>query len=274
MAFSLHDIEIDIFGFPYRPCRRYQEKIADYYLDGKPRFEWERLRQRRLVQGDGVQERVCGPCPLNLLASAEGCKARVEALTSFQAVVAHLRPGSLVASYASQRDVLDPEATAALATECQQLARFLEDKTWPVAQLYDGHEPRRSKDAGLRELVFIEWDGSEETFIYSNPGYSLSLCHEGLLVRDSDGAQMPERFARLWQESASVWGETIGGRVIPFIPRSDQVPAWDNRGLFTRTQIRFLEMPVLQIYADVVDTLCVFSQTAVEHLCGLAVRRA
>ena len=272
-ALSLHDVEIDLFGFVYRPCRLYQERIADYYLNGKPRFEWEKLRQRRLVSGDGTQLRVCTPCPLNVLAEAEGCKVRIEALSSFLAVVSTLRPGSLLSRYSFTDDLLSLDDTALLLEECQVLARVLEHATWPVAQLYDGQEPRRSK-TGMRELVFIEWDGSEETFIYSNPGYSLALTREGILVRESSGEVMPERFARLWQESASVWGETIGGRTLPFIPTSDQVPAWDGKGMFSRSQIRFLEMPVLQIYADVVDTLSVFSQTAVDHQVGLRIRRA
>jgi hypothetical protein len=269
----VHEVELDIFRFDYRPCRVYQERIADYYQDGKPRFEWERLRQKRLVQGDQVMERVCGPCPFNLLDTAEGCKVRIESLPAFITALAHLRPSTPLIAYTFSDDILGLDDTALLCTELQAVARDFASTTWPVAMFYDRDEPRRTKDGSLRELDFVEWDGNEETFLYSNPGYTIALTEQGLLVRELDGDVLPNRYRRLWQESAAVWGETMQGDTLPFIPRSHQVPAWDSSGPFSRTQLRFVEMPLLGIYADVVDTLSAFGEVALAHHIGLRIHR-
>lgn len=271
MAGTLHLVEIDIFQIPFRPCRQYQEKIADYYLSGRPRFEWEKMRQKLLIEGNRAIEQVCSGCRLNLMNEAEGCKIRVESVTSFMAMVGQVRPESKLVSFTFNDDLLDTDETRMLYDEIEYLAEELKERTWPVAQVMDGGMPRRN-ESGIRQTVFYEWVGGEaETFIYSNPGYTVAISSEGLVVRESLGADLPERFQRLWKDGASVYGETQGGRIMPFLPIEDQLPAWDESGMFTETSLQFTEAPALDVYGDVVESLLVYAQAAIEHNVGLKI---
>lgn len=272
MVQSLHLIEIDIFRVPTRPCRHYQERIAEYYLSGKPRFEWDKMRQKNLMEGDLAIERVCETCNLNLLGGAEGCKIRVEGLDSFLRMLAQIRPETTLTRYSFADDLLGRDDAEAVYDEFQVLSELLVGVTWPVAQIYDRGEPRPNSSGGMRRNEYFEYQGGdEETFIYSNSGYAVALARDGLVVRESLGAALPERFVRLWKDGASVFGETVGRRVLPFLPLEDQLPAWDDSGPFFPTELRFEELPALEIYGDIVETFLVYAPAAAHQNTGLKI---
>ena len=43
-----HKIRLDVYRVSYRACRPYQEKIDDFYDNGKIRFQWDMIRQAYL----------------------------------------------------------------------------------------------------------------------------------------------------------------------------------------------------------------------------------
>jgi hypothetical protein len=267
---SLHLIEIDIFQIAYRPCRPFQERIAEYYQSGKARFEWDKMRQKNLIEGDQNIVRVCATCNLNLLQGMEGCKIRVEGLNTFVAMLARLRPDTVMTRYNFSDDLLGYDDTRDLLHELRELADWLPTVAWPVAQIFDRGQPRAS-GSQLRPYEFYEWEGSGETFIYSNPGYSVCLGKDGIIVRESLGAALPEVFLRVWKDGASVFGETIGGRLMPFLPVENLLPSWDEAGPYVMSELRFIEMSAMDIFGDIVESLLVWAPTALDHNTGLKI---
>lgn len=269
MLRSLHLVEIDIFPIAYRPCRLFQERIADYYNSGRPRFEWEKMRQKHLMEGSTAILEVCGGCGLNVLADAEGCKVRIEGLTTFLGIVSTLEPENRLVGFSFSDDALSHSDTLNLHEELERLSQVLADVKWPVAQIYVDGEPRPDP-TGMRAALFFEFEGGERpTLIYSNRGFTVNLGRDGLEVDESTGTNLPERFSRLFKDGANVFGETVGGRLMPFLPIENELPAWDDTPMFGRSEIRVIELPLLDIYADVIDSLSVFSSVALSNNVGL-----
>lgn len=269
---SLHQLEIDIFSIPYRPCRPYQERIADYYNSGRPRFEWEKIRQKNLMEGDQTIVRVCGSCNLNILGEPEGCRIQVENLNIFLGAVSALIPQTMLTRYTFQDDLISPEETRYVHQEFKTLSEALANETWPIAQIFDDDEPRRSKPGSIRPYETFEWAGNEDdTIIFSNAGYTVAIGRTGIVVRESLGEPLPESFVRLWKQSASVFGETVGGRRVPFLPIKECLPAWDDSRQFVPSELRYLDLSLLEVFGDVVDSFIGFSSVAMSHNAGLKV---
>lgn len=271
MLRSLHLVEIDIFQVAYRACRVHQERIADYYNSGRPRFEWEKLRQKHLMEGDRTIVDVCGGCGLNVLADAEGCKVRIEGLTTLLSIVNSIDPHHHLGGFSFSDDVLSRDETRHLHDELERISQVLADVKWPVAQIFVNGEPRPDP-TGMRAALFYEFEGGTRvTTIFSNKGFTVGLGRDGLEVEESSGVNLPERFSRLWKDGANVYGETVGGRMMPFLPVGTDLPAWDDTAMFTRSEIRVIELPLLDIYADVIDSLLVFSSVALSNNVGLRI---
>ncbi len=71
------ELSIDIFGVQGRPCAEAQERIVDYYSDGRPLFQWEAMRQALAFRGQEDILDYCEPCPLSIFGGLEGCKGHV-----------------------------------------------------------------------------------------------------------------------------------------------------------------------------------------------------
>lgn len=268
---SLHLVEIDIFQIGHRACRGFQERIADYYNNGRPRFEWERLRQKHLMERDQTIVGVCAGCGLNVLADAEGCKVRIEGLTTFLGILSAVDPNHQLGGFSFADDTLSRDDTRQLHDELERVSEALADVKWPVAQIFVNGEPRPDP-IGMRPALFYEFEGGDRiTTIYSNKGFTVGLGRDGIEVDESTGTNLPERFTRLWKDGANVFGETIGGRMMPFLPVGNELPAWDDSPMFTRSELRLIELPLLDIYADAVDSLSVFSSVALSNNVGLRV---
>jgi hypothetical protein len=271
MLRSLHLVEIDIFNIPYRPCRPYQERIADYYNSGRPRFEWEKIRQKMLMEGDQAIVRVCSPCGLNILGDAEGCKIRIEGLTTFLSIVSNLSPQNRLSGFSFSDDLLSRDDTRILHDELERLSGELTDMKWPVAQLFLDDEPQPDP-TGMRGALFYEFEGGDlMTVVFSNKGFTVGIGRDGLEVTESSGTNLPERFTRLWKDGANVYGETVGGRLMPFLPVENELPAWDDSPNFARSELRLIELPLLEIFADVIESLLVFASTALANNTGLKI---
>lgn len=271
MLRSLHLVEIDIFQVAYRACRTFQERIADYYNSGRPRFEWEKLRQKHLMEGDQTIVGVCASCGLNVLADAEGCKVRIEGLTTFLSILNTIDPHHQLGGFSFADDVLSHNETRHLHDELERISQVLLEVKWPVAQIFVNGEPRPDP-TGMRAALFYEFEGgSGVTTIFSNKGFTVGLGRDGLEVEETGGVNLPERFSRLWKEGANVYGETVGGRMMPFLPVGTELPAWDDTPMFSRSEIRVIELSLLDIYADVIDSLSVFSSVALSNNVGLRI---
>jgi len=268
---SLHLVEVDIFQLAYRSCRPHQERIADYYMSGRPRFEWEKLREKMLIDNDQTMINVCASCGLNILAEAEGCKIRIEGLTTFLGIIAGLDPQTRLSGFSFSDDILTKDDTRVLHEEVERLSETLNEVMWPVAQLFEDDEPCPDPSSS-RGALFYEFEGGNQmTIVYSNRGYTVGIGREGIMVSESLGTVLPERFVRLWKDGANVYGETIGERHMPFLPVENELPAWDDSPVFAASELRLIELPLLDIYADVVESLLVFSSVALANNTGLRI---
>jgi hypothetical protein len=275
MKRSQHRVDIDIFNVPYRNCRPYQERIADYYRDGRPRFEWEKIKQNMVLRGDDTVEVVCAPCPLNLMQTVEGCGIVVEGLTTFMGVMSHAKPDSMLVRYSYSDDVLTSDDARLLHRELEKLTPLLETMRWPVAQMFDRNGEPRMEEGNVERYAMIEWEGGEaETFIFSNAGYTVAVGESGIIVRESLGDAPPQRFKRLVKVGANVYGETVDGQELPFRPVEECTPAWETGPVFGFGELRFVEMSLWEIFRDVVESLLVFSSVAMQHNTGLKIALA
>jgi hypothetical protein len=274
MLKSLHQMEIDIFKVQWRPCRVFQETISDYYLSGKPRFEWESMRQLWLVRGAGRFAQVCGPCPLCITPVPEGCKAKMEGLSTFLKVVESIAPGALFLRYGYDSIVFDFEATQDLWDDLLDIRHVMESTRWPIAHAFNDGEPSYIVRAdGRISYVCYEWEGLEEdTYIYGNEGYVLSLTKSGINVKENFGNVFPDSYRRLYREGYSVYGENEEGKLTSFPPVKGKIPEWDAEASRRGGELVFLEPPLRDVYKDILGTLADYMKAALAAETGICVR--
>ena len=102
-----HDLKLDIFRVSYRACRPYQEKIDDFYDNGKIRFQWDMIRQAYIMAGDQTLPAICEQCPLNIKQTCEGCHTEIEGLPAFLNILVKYMPESVLLNYKLYHDFID-----------------------------------------------------------------------------------------------------------------------------------------------------------------------
>lgn len=266
-----HRIAIDFASVPFRGCRPYQEKIVEYGMTGRPLFEWDKMRERFFVYGFQTIQQICDPCPMNVFGGIEGCQGQVEGLTIFLKVLMHLKPDSPLFKHRFQNEYMAHDETRAFLTEMYKVQELMTATEWPVAQvLFDGY-PQEVE--GPRGYLYYEWEGDEdETFIFSNEGYSVGIARDGLVVKDAAGHRQPFFFATLRREQTAVSGETAEGQVIAFDIVRDACPAWDDEPEYVNSELVYTRLPASDVFADVLNVFTACAEIALKHNTGLKIQ--
>ena len=137
MEIESHTISLDIIPIAMRPCRSFQERIADYTDDGRPRFAWDELRIYKMLRGDPRLDSICAECPFNIFQTPEGCKGTIFGMEIFLRVVSRLAPDSRWAQLTLDDDKPIPMLmTRVLAREFDDIERRFASSQWTVAQLF------------------------------------------------------------------------------------------------------------------------------------------
>lgn len=273
---------LDIFAYPFRPCRHDQETIYDYQSDGRPQFRWEYLRQVWVFRGDERIAQTCSDCPINIMGEVEGCKVQVDNLDIFFRALNELVPESPWAQMAKDGSPLSPGQMAQMLHALGELRSALELQTWPVAvPRYSGNpyyeeiqEPDENGDWATHQGAqrFYAWNGEGPPgLIFLNEGYSLYLSRHGLMVKPTGEDPVPYVFRRLWREDLGVFGEDGQAQQIGFDVLSGRYPSW-GFSTDSDTDLTLERMPAAQVFTEILDLLEVFCSVALEFEAGLFVK--
>jgi hypothetical protein len=268
-----HRLEIDIFNVPFRPCRMPQEQIYEFYHDGKPRFEWDRLRQNWIFVQDPTILTFCEPCPLNVFNEVEGCKGQVEYLEPFLRAVAEVAPDSPLNELPLDGTPITQEENRAVRQDLENVEKALQGRLWPVAQVRRPEGPLKEyfPDGGER-LLYYPWTGEgPPSLITVNEGYQIFLSQHGLIVKATYEDPVPTTFRKLMREGRRVSGESVSGDVIGFQMSLARLPAWDPQDPNTDGTLEMTAYPANEVFREQLDLLDVFTGLAVQAETGILV---
>lgn len=267
------EISLEIFSYVYRPCRPMQETIWDYHLDGRPLFEWERLRNRWALEGNPKIWQYCEACPLNVFGEIEGCKGQVENLDIFFRALSELTPDSPWANLPHDGTPVHQQQAAELSIHLPALRQELAAKTWPVAVPRLNGQPyyeNPEEEAGRFQLY--AWNGEGPPGVLSfNDGYAVYLSRHGLLVKPTAEDPIPHAFTRLWREGRGVFGLSTAGETVGFQMAYARYPTWGFEAQ-PGADLTAEAMPADQVFEDVLNVLEVFCGTAGEYETGLVLQ--
>lgn len=268
-----HQLKIDIFNVPYRHCRRYQEKIIDYYPDGRPLFEWERLRQNFILRNDQAITSVCQGCPLNIYNVVEGCQGDLYGLNAFIQAAGRVLPDSKFLKLSFEKATLEAEETLAILKELEVLGEKLKELRWPVAQLfYDSVPAMTNSHDGTAKFVFFEWEGAEDiNFKKGNESYFIGISQHGIVLKDIQGTSLPEEFKRLVKTGPAVYGETLEGNSINLPAINGLTPQWDELNPDADSELAHTYLMASIIFKDVLEALLIFCRTAANNKTGIII---
>lgn len=268
-----HRLELDIFNVPFRPCRGPQEQIYEFYHDGKPRFEWDRLRQNWIfVQNEAILE-YCEPCPMNIFQDVEGCKGNVEYLEPFLRAVAEVAPDSPLNELPLDGTPVTVEENRAIRADLEAVEKALRARMWPVAQVQRPDGPLREyfPDGGNR-LLFFPWTGEGPPSLISvNEGYQIFLSQHGLIVKATYEDPVPTTFRKLIRQGRGVSGESTSGDVIGFQMSLARLPSWDPQDKDAEGSLEMTAYPADEVFREQLDLIEVFTGLAVQAETGILV---
>ncbi|MHB2016286.1 MAG: hypothetical protein ACYCW6_04995 [Candidatus Xenobia bacterium] len=268
---TVHRVAIDVYSIPYRGCRSYQERIAEYSMQGRPLFEWDKMRERYFTRRLRDIVDICEPCPLNIFGTIEGCMGDVEGFNAFLKVLMLIRPESSLFKHRYQDEHLSHDQTRALLSEFEAVQELMGSTEWPVAQIYLDGEPKTVNTP--RQYAFVEWEGDDtETFVFSNEGYTVGVSKDGIVVKDAGGNTSPHVYTALRRVRTAVTGETAEGKAFPFDPVRERTPAWDDEPGYVDSELVFHKLPAVEIFNDVLEVFTTCAAIALKHNAGLSIK--
>lgn len=275
MAALAHEVMLDIVPVANRPCRPFQERIAEYALDGRPRFEWESMRHRFILQGDPTILHVCTPCPLNVFTGPEGCKGRVDGLETFVRAVGRICPDSSWVSLPLDGSLVDLALARQLHAEVPALEEAFATYAWPAARVFrDGQPLEEELPDGSSRPVYFAWNGEgPPSLVASNDGYQIYMSAHGLIVKATYEDPVPATFRKLWREERAVYGLTTDGQTIGFQMSLARLPEWDPQlPQGSRGELVMGEMPAATVFRDPLDIMEIYVGLALDADTGFWIK--
>ena len=273
MDIESHTISLDIIPVSTRPCRSYQERIADYTDDGRPRFAWDELRIYKMLHGDPTLDGICADCPLNIFQTPEGCKGTIFGMDIFLRVVARLAPDSRWANLQFGDRPISMLQTRVLAKELDDIEKRFESADWTVAQLFrEGAPVLDYFDDGSYRPRLAPWNGlAPPHLINSNEGYQIFLCAHGIIVKSNFDEPSPYVFTQLTRDGSGVFGTTATGERVPFSMSMAHYPEWDSEQPRAFGELRLVQMNAAEVFRDTLDLLAVFTGVAAQLETGFQI---
>ncbi|MGE0493970.1 MAG: hypothetical protein AB7S38_32475 [Vulcanimicrobiota bacterium] len=272
-ATKAHEIAVDIFGVGSRPCRVSQEKIVDYYTDGRPLFEWEEMRQRFILGSQTKILNYCEPCFLSVFGGLEGCKGEIDNLDILFRAMAEQAPHSPWNEVPQDGTPIFPDQLREMAVQLELLRVTLHQSEWPIAQpRYDGQSVREQLPDGPGRRQFYIWDGEgPPSIIAHNDGYQIYFSKHGLLVKPTYSDPIPHTFVKIWREHRGTFGLSSSGETIGFPISRGRYPMWGFENV-PGAELVVEVIPSDEAFADVIDILDVFVSLANQFDTGITIR--
>jgi hypothetical protein len=264
-----YELSLDIFRYPLRNCRMHQEKIADFYETGKPRFEWEKIRQSYIIARDPTLIQVCSSCPLNVAGEPEGCHSRLFDFDTLLPILQQLKPESLILSYDYRKAVLDKNAAIAWADELKELTLILNEHHWSAAAVQErALEPIMDTDMADQYQAIYPWDGSSDESWFAERDYILlGIAQDSVRYKDSRDDAPAFRFTRLWNDNGDIYGETGDAQVLQLASSPEGQPVFEDYP--DGIEIKLVKLPVGKLFHDILTRLEAFLETAVKCRIGI-----
>ena len=264
------EISLEIFSFLFRPCRQPQETIWDYHLDGRPQFEWERLRTMYMLEGNPKIWSYCENCPLNIFGEVEGCRGTVENLDIFFRALNELTPENPWSRVSTEGKPIPPGEMEEMRIYLQTLREALSKQTWPVAiPRLSGKPYYEDPEAGGGRYQYYAWNGEgPPSVLHYNEGYTVYMSRHGLLVKPSGEDPVPHAFSRLYRDGRGVYGLSRQGETVGFQMAFARYPQWGFE-LAPGAELSLENMAADQVFVDILDILEVFCAVACEYEIGL-----
>jgi hypothetical protein len=268
-----YEIELDVFPIPTRFCRFYQERIYDYYDDGRPRFEWEYMKQNYSLKVDQAIEKVCDSCHLNLLLGVEGCKGELYEFESFVKMISNVKPDSPLVTKGVLDSIYNEEETKQLVSDMENLQESGKDITWPVAQIFIGDKPAIFEGSTkFNQMVYFEWNGDDDlTYFHANAGYMIAVSNRGIMLRKVLGDPVPDEFVSLARRGMRVIGNTTMGKIISIPINRAVLPDWWPENPGVDCELKFASMPISDLYWDIFNMIIIFGKTALKYKTGMCI---
>ncbi len=271
-----YQISVNILSVDTRPCRRYQERISEYAMNGSPRFVWETMRHNMILYEDQQLPMTCAMCDLNIMQAPEGCKATLYGLDIFLRAVARLAPDSPWNAIEFSPEPLSMAATEELANDLEELDKLFSRTDWKVAQIYREGDAVMDyfEDGSSRPRIF-PWNGEAPPhLINSNEGYQLFMCNHGLVVKSNFEDPVPYVFTKLVRDAAGVTGYTAQGERVSFPSTMARYPEWDKEFPRAFGELRVMDMNAGDVFRDTIDMLIVFTGIALSSKTGIILANA
>ncbi len=268
------ELAVDIFAVNARPCRLAQEKIVDYYSDGRPLFQWEEMRQLFVLKGNNDILRYCDPCFLSVFGGLEGCKGAVEHLDVLFRCLAEQAPESPWNEVPQDGTPIFPDKLRELAMQLELLREALHQHEWPIAQPRYHGDPVREvmADGHLGRRQFFIWDGQGPPSILAhNDGYQVYFSKHGLLVKPTYSDPIPHTFVKVWREERGSFGLSSSGETIGFPISRGRFPVWGFENV-PGAELVVEVIPTDEAFADTLDILEVFVGMANQFDTGLTLK--
>lgn len=264
---------VDIFSVEGRPCRIPQERIVDYYSDGRPLFQWEAMRQALVFQGDTEILNYCEPCPLNIFGGVEGCRGPVNNLDVLFRAFNELVPDSPWNEVSTDDTPIYPEQLRELSVALNWTKEQLGKHSWPIAQprMFGVTYGDGDFDAEARPQ-FYGWDGhGPPALLDFNDGYQVFLSKHGLLVKASHGTPIPHTFSKLWREERGFFGISSSGETIGFPVTRGSYPSW-NLINDVGAELVMESIPADRAFVEEFEMLEIFVEVANQFDTGILIR--
>jgi hypothetical protein len=267
------EIEINIAGVPNRNCKFFQEQIYEYHDSGKARFEWDRLRQEFILGKDFSIERICNPCPLNLLLDIEGCKGELFDFEVFTRMLPNIKPDSILLQKNLLNCSFNTVETIQLVEEIESLQEKSWFMTWPVAQVYMDNEPLVLEESiKYKNFVYYEWTGEDDhVFFASNKGYHVGMVRDGIILKKNYGETLPDVFVSLARKGMRTLGKNKEGSMIPIPMHQASHPEWLPENPGYETELRFTSLPIPGVFQDIFNMIIIFGKSAIKEFTGISI---
>ena len=267
---KLYQFSLEVFPVPHRHCRSYQERIADYYNNGRPRFAWEQIRQEYLLQVNNRLEEICAPCPLNLFQAPEGCKQITNDFTAFLNAVRIAKPDSLFLDYNWDNAQIPLGEIGKLIEELENLSFALQSVSWCGAQVFNFGQPQMVYKLGENFPRIHLWEGNEyPNYFYSDQVFMLGIGREGLVLKEI-GSGSEKYYQQLFRQGREVFGKTVEGVTERVESSSPDQIAWEEEPAQV-SELRLVQFPANQAFVSTLKTFLIFAQTALTHRTGIKV---
>jgi len=268
---KLYQLSLDIFSVLHRHCRQYQEKIVDFYDNGRPRFAWEKIRQDYILQLNNRLGEICAPCPLNLEQLPEGCKLVTNDFFAFLNAVKATEKPSLFLDYNWDKAQIPFKEIPPFIEELEKISFALQNVSWCGAQVFNYGQPQNVMRLGESLPKIYLWEGNPyPNYFFTDQVHMLGISREGLILKEI-GSGSESFYQQIFRQGPEVFAKTLEGRTERIGDPSLPPLTWEEEPAQI-SELRLVNSPANLTFVSLLKTLLIFAHNALTHRTGIMIR--